>query len=265
MSYIYYFLILGLFLTGCVEKIEPDLKENAPKVVIEGLITNQPGPYTVKLSETNSFYTSTPPPGIDNALVIISDNTGAIDTLKNTGDGVYLTNTIKGIIGNTYDLSVFAKGITFHAVSFLPPVTTIDSIFTNYYAEDDFIHKKGYYLAFSAIEPKGRDDYYLWKFYKDGILLNKPSDIQIASDEGIKENIDGLESPYVFQMGDTAKVEMYSLTEAAYNFYDGLNVNLHNDGGFYSSPPANPPSNISGGALGLFQASAVETSVFVVK
>jgi hypothetical protein len=40
---------------------------------------------------------------------------------------------------------------------------------------------------------------------------------------------------------------------------------LNNDGGLFSQPPSNSRSNISNGALGFFQTSALHTSEIEIK
>jgi hypothetical protein len=46
------------------------------------------------------------------------------------------------------------------------------------------------------------------------------------------------------------------LAEMYLYFYD-LAALLNSDGGMFSSPPSNPRGNISNGAIGLFQVSAI--------
>lgn len=50
----------------------------------------------------------------------------------------------------------------------------------------------------------------------------------------------------------------------AYGFFYTLNINSHNEG-MMSGTPANPISNITGGALGYFCASSVKTKTLVVQ
>lgn len=266
MKKLNYLLIITISLfSSCVEKIEPNLQGAEPRLVVEGLVTNQHTPY-VKLSLTNSFYSTESAPIVENALVIISDNAGNTDTLTYNPDfKKYYADNLTGTTGNIYYLKILYQGTLYEASAPMLPVTSIDSVFTNYYEKADFLHQQGYYLAFIAQEPQTREDFYLWKFYRNDSLIHEPDDIHIASDVGINENIVGLEGPYNYQLGDLARVEMYSLTEEAFNFYESLNNNINNDGGFFSSPPANPPSNISNGALGLFQVSSVDIEQMEVK
>ena len=74
------FLVLAL--TSCEKVINIDLNTASPNIVIEGIIDNGPGPYRVKLSKTGSYFNQPVLPPVSGAQVIISDNTGIIDTLS---------------------------------------------------------------------------------------------------------------------------------------------------------------------------------------
>jgi hypothetical protein len=58
---------------------------------------------------------------------------------------------------------------------------------------------------------------------------------------------------------------MYSLSRTAYVFYNDLQRLLNNDGGLFSQPPADSRSNLTNGALGFFQASAMDVSTIEIK
>lgn len=58
-----------------------------------------------------------------------------------------------------------------------------------------------------------------------------------------------------------AKVYLY---KAVYTYYQGMLELMMNDGGLMGPLPANPPTNISGGALGVFQANSIlESSILM--
>src|SRR4030042_6721650 len=100
-----YLSILGIF-TGvfisysCTEKYDLDIKDNTPRLVVEGLITDQPGPYYVRLTKSSSEFTFTlysdslyyqdSKGDTVNAFVLITDNTsGFTDTLIHSPDGFW--------------------------------------------------------------------------------------------------------------------------------------------------------------------------------
>ncbi len=62
---------------GCKKVIQIDLNSAAPRIVIEGNITDAPGPYQVWLSTTVNFSASNSYPPISGATVQITDSNAA--------------------------------------------------------------------------------------------------------------------------------------------------------------------------------------------
>jgi hypothetical protein len=84
-------IILSLLLISfisCVDEYDLDLDKVDSRLVVEGLITNQKGPYYIRLTKSHSgkFIAPINSPidsakGIMNASIIISDNVNQVDTL----------------------------------------------------------------------------------------------------------------------------------------------------------------------------------------
>ena len=160
------FLVFVATLTGCVEEYDLKLTEAPIRLVVEGLITNEPGPYYVRLTESHSgklnVYLDNAK-AVKDALIIITDNVNQIDTLipanvddyrlgdyklvyDNFGNifdtvwlsadpyffdydrGFYKTTTLVGIPGRTYSLKIIHQNKEYRASSYMPPVTDIDSL-----------------------------------------------------------------------------------------------------------------------------------------
>ncbi len=250
---------LVFLLTACQEEVEVPLKVTSPKLVVEGTVTDQTGPYYVKLSQTADFYSPSPAPKVTDAAVTLADDAGNAEVLTHQPDqpGTYATRTLKGVIGRTYTLTVVHNGQTYQAQSKLLPVASVDKL------EVRFVPKRpnkqeGYYLYFYASEPRGETtNYYRFMIYRNDSLYNGISDLLILSDEIIKGNIENEELKYPFLKNDVVRLEAHSITREVYNYYTGLAKVYSNDGGLFESPPVNPPSNVSNGALGVFRASAV--------
>jgi len=75
-------ILIGIFLLGCEKEIQLALDPNQSLLVIDGSITDELGPYTIKLSKSNNISASSNFLAVTNALVIVKDNLGTIDTLK---------------------------------------------------------------------------------------------------------------------------------------------------------------------------------------
>jgi glutathione peroxidase-family protein len=84
-------IILSLLLISiisCVDEYDLDLDKVDSRLVVEGLITNQKGPYYIRLTESHTGKFIEPihsdidsAKGIMNALIIVSDNVNQVDTL----------------------------------------------------------------------------------------------------------------------------------------------------------------------------------------
>lgn len=264
---------LVVFLAACDEPIALDLKQNTPNIVIEGLVTNRTGMQHVKVSRTVGFYETGKTPRITDATVLVKDDAGNaysfVHNPRNHADsmGYYVPQTpFTGVIGRNYMMTVVADGKTYEAEDRMYSVLTMDSLKdskADKHADDEAFDPKEpgkiYELQIYAREPQDEVNYYLFKFYRnDSLKYYSDTDVYVSDDKLLAENIDGITSPIYYAPGDLARVEGYSLTRRGYVYFSDLSSILTNDGGGMFGPiPAAPRTNITGGALGIFQVSAV--------
>ncbi len=266
----YIVLVVAFFsimISSCTQVMEVDLPDEEDRIVIEGLVTTQTKPFKVRVTKTVGLGNGADYPSINNALVIISDNAGNRDTLDLVSSGVYETSTAKtGVVGRTYHLTVKIDGTTYSAKDKIRDVPPIDSLYAFYLtAGSGFgITKDGYYVFYNSTDPPNQKNYYRYKVYRNGKPVLGANSIAVFDDRFLSPVIIGARLPGKYNSFDKAKVEMYSLSEEGYNFYVGLATQLQNDGGFFSTPPANAPTNLSNGALGFFQASDIEVDSLVM-
>lgn len=254
----------GLLCWSCEKTVLLDLGQMPSKVVIEGVMTNQPGYQVVKISRTVDFYDSGLTPRVTDAIVSVEDDLGNEMIFSHDPDsaGYYFPVTpFTGEIGRTYTLTVSIDGTTYRAADKMFQVTAIDSLQyrVNPDQQDDPKDEgKIYEVLMYAKEPPNTEDYYLFKFFRnDSLKIYSPTDIYFADDKTLGEEINGVPSPVYYAPGDSARVEMYSLSRTGFVFYSDLFNLINNDGGMFSPPPANSRTNLSNGALGFFQVSAV--------
>src|SRR5690606_10933926 len=268
--FIFTLIAASVFFSSCEKTVMLDLERTEPHIIIEGLVTDTPELNFVKVTRSTGFYNQGQTPRITNAVVSVADDDGNAFVFNHyEGDdpdsiGFYLPPSgFAGAIGKTYTLSVTADGTTFTATDDLRPLVDIDKLDyrVNENEQSDPEEPGRFYEALLWVkEPKETRDYYLFKSYRNGVLeYQNETDIYFADDELIGENIDGLPLPVFYALGDNARIEVYSLTRAAFVYYRDLQKLLTNDGGLFGTPPANPRGNINGGALGLFQVSAVKS------
>ena len=129
-KFIYLFFIL-IILSSCDKIITLPLQNNESKIIIEANITDQPGPYFVRLSRTININEPNIYPVINNAIVTINDNTGSKDSLVFTNGGIYKTKFLQGIYGRTYFLEVIIDGKKYTAQSTMPYKVNLDNLRIN--------------------------------------------------------------------------------------------------------------------------------------
>jgi hypothetical protein len=262
----------AVVLTSCEETIVLDVNQVEPKIVIEGIVTDKPGYQMVKVTRSKGFYTNGKTPRITNAVVTVSDNLGETITFthnpRNHPDstGIYLPSSdFVGKIGRTYTLKVNADGKDFTASDKLLPVISMDSLkyqINDFEEEDPEIEGRIYELLMYARENQNEKNFFLFKFYRnDSLTYNNDTDIYYSDDELLAENINGATSPVYYSIGDDATVEVFSLSKVGYVYFNDLSSILNGDGGGMFGPiPSAPRTNLSNGAIGFFQVSAIDIS-----
>ncbi|RAV98608.1 DUF4249 domain-containing protein [Pseudochryseolinea flava] len=277
ITYILSAIIGAAALSGCQETVQLDLKQTPPKVVIEGQVTNHPGYQSVKISRSVDFYSSGQSPRITNATVIVTDSDGnEIEFVHNPNNhpdsaGVYIPSpSFVGEIGKTYSLRVSVGSEIFEASDKMVSVIDMDSLkyrINEDEREDPKTDGKFYELLMYAKEPQNESNFYLFKFYRnDSLTTYGDTDIYYSDDKYLAENIDGVTSPIYYAPQDKGKVEMYSLSRVGYVFFNDLSTLLNNDGGGMFGPiPSTPRTNLTNGALGFFQVSAVNSIEITVE
>lgn len=251
---IYFNILIALFLFGsCTKEIEINLNGSNPQIVIEGNISDNPGPYLVKITKSVNFNNANDYPPVSGAFVVISDDTGVIDTLIETISGLYQTQKIEGTQGRTYKLKVFVEGNQYDAVSTMPYKVNLDSIKFNadlQPGESD--------TTFSVVpiflDPAAYGNSYRFFFSSNGV---PDKAYQVSNDNIGNGSINAqpffTEDLKIFK-GDTVTVSMLCIDINTYNYF--YTLSQIGDGGPISGAiPTNPPSNINGNnALGIFAA-----------
>lgn len=255
--------ISTLLFTSCTKEITIDLNTSNPQLVIEAVITDEPGPYYVKLSKTINISESNNYPTVSGALVIISDNTGVSDTLVEVSSGLYQTNTLIGVPGNTYWLKVVSEGKDYSATSTMPYVVNLDTVLF------DTQTSMGTSNEILAPIPVYNDPITTGNNYQFLLNVNGTKDktYYVRNDSGnngvtIQEILESEEIE--IQPGDTVILSMSSIEYNTYLYF----YTLSQQGGnfLFSSSPSNPPNNIIGNkAFGYFSAQTKQTKTLIAE
>ena len=259
-------LVITIFVfAGCEKVINLNLVESEPQLVIEGLITDGVGPYTVKLSKSGSYFDEPVLPLVSKAIVVISDNLGTVDTLKETKPGIYLTSKVKGIPGGTYNLSVLSENISYTGSSTMFSHVPIDSLkLRRSYSEGIAIGsdgqqdvrveihcffrdplEKNFYRAY--VYTNGNRGYEDYKLYDDQYTNGKLIELQVKR----------------AHIGDKIRVDLFSMDKSTYEYYTTFNDLIHSNP-IFGSTPMNPNTNLTNGALGFFGACAISTKTIII-
>jgi hypothetical protein len=271
LQFIFFAILLIMGLWSCEEIITIDLNTASPRLTVTAIVTDQPGPYTVSLSKSESYFSSNNSfPTVSHAVVTISDNAGNTETLKEAAPGNYQTTVLRGVNGRIYHLKIVSEGITYEASSYLPFPVALDSVTSQKLAATGPHSNESansYYVKCYFKDPSGSSD-----FYRIESIVASTDSLasyyQIYSDEVT----DGQKIAYplqrpTFKIGETATIELYHINADNYDYYKTANNILRNKKGpmaSASAPQANPMTNISGGAVGYFGTFAVSRKVMVV-
>ena len=251
-------LVSGLIMfQSCTEVIPLELNDgDNQKLVVDAWITNEPGNQKVILTKTTSYFHNQPAPRATGGVVTLSAGNEVFSLVEKEKGDYRLPDDFVGREGTTYTLKIILDGITYESSATLNPVTPIDSLgYTLEFNEAD-----NYVVLLYAQEPEGVGDYYLFRTFKNGSLIaDTLRNADFASDEFVDGNyIGGVEIGYEdLKIGDMAYIEVLSISEEANDFFLAIMLETDWRGGPFDTPPANIPTNISNGALGFFNASAI--------
>lgn len=253
MKKIFLAIITVVMLLSCEKVIDLELKDAESKFVVEGNITDQAGPYYVKLSRSVPFDHGNNYPAITDAEVVIEDSEGVVDLLTHTGQGIYKTNLIEGIEGRTYNLKIVADGETYTASSTMPNAVELDSISLTTLT---FGTKKTILLIPGYTDPISTGNYYKFNLFING---EEEKTYMVSSDAANNGEVN--ERPLrntdkTIEPNDEVVIEMESINEIDYSYFFTLSQ-MGFKGPTGGTTPTNPPTNISNGAIGLFSAHTV--------
>ena len=274
---IFFLILLAATIFACTERITIKTDNAKPLLCIYSMITSLDQHQIVNLSSTAPYFDDQPNSRVSGANVFVDDDKGNRWTFTELyEEGEYITSDIFSVIpGNNYKLTVECDfnqdGIKeiYTAESYAYNVIDIDSM----RVEPMYFFNKNYYNTIVYVyEPPGQN-YYMYRFYVNGLLVNDKisryfitddelfdgqyvSDISFNSFPNISE-IDQYEeddkNTIIFiTPGDQLKIEMSEISKPFYNFLSQCKNEMNGENPFFGGPAANISTNISGGACGFF-------------
>ena len=239
-----------LIFSSCTKVVELDLKEFDIKIVIEGGVVDGSAINTITLTKNINFDQSNVFPNVTGAIVEISDDAGNSETLTETSPGVYQTTTLTGVQGRTYFLTISADGKNYTAQSTMPYKVNFDSLVVQNslgFQGDSVADIKPWYQ-----DPVGIKNYYRYVRYLNGTRYKGSISVNDFFNDGAYSTL-----PLPFQddgfkvnSNDTLMIEMQCVDENIDLYFRSKQQTISG----MSGAPANPETNIVGGALGYFSA-----------
>jgi hypothetical protein len=293
------FFFFCILLANCISPYDPQIVQENPKIVVDGLITDHAGPHKVSLAYSTAYNNNESVFGryIEKATVIIQDSDGLQTPLNYTRAGIFETpQGMKGEVGKSYFVKVILSDgreyqSTPEELKYVPP---IDTVFGEYNELKEGFLRGEFDLSLEAIDTPEKDEYYFWtwthyEFKKYCSLIPSSYDgvtyaikccedcwaieqcngcINILSDKlinGKKMSVPITKIPYDSKDPYFLLIEQRSLTKEAYSFWKAVSQQINNSGGIFDKPPVTIRGNLFNvndneeQVLGFFGASSVRT------
>jgi hypothetical protein len=281
-----YIVLIIIVAAGCIEPFSPNIPNSDDSfLVVDGIITDQAGPYTVSITK------STPLDHIDNeetlvtgVNVTIEEENGIIETLNEISPGVYITNSLQGVVGKRYRLNLSYNGSQYMSSwETIEASAIIDSVY--YQIETRATTNKDinltglqFYVDSHGSQEGVKSHRFEWEetweigvtypskedFLDGGLIVDaknpvhqcwkfKNSEtINLSTTEGLSENFISTH-PIGFITGEderfikkySLQVKQYALDETEYLFWKFLKESNEELGSLYDKQPAKIVGNIA--------------------
>lgn len=295
-------LISGL--ASCVQEVQLPPRSVASRLVVEGLITNEAPPYSVKLTFTgayNSLLFGQNEIPVEGAAVSITEIGGRTVQLQQDPITPFFywqrDPAFVGTVGKSYQLTVeLADGSRYVSEpELLNEVPEIDRLYAEYRprALDDLYNPDYYEVLLDTKDPAEPGNYYRWSAYGYVPRFSTGESRGFAGvccqycyypiyGSGSEVQSDALingkaitrrpvhASPIYYPGQHFIEVRQYSLTRSAYQFWKRFEEQRKRNGSLFDPLPASIEGNVHDAddpnklALGYFGASAVNTKRMVI-
>jgi hypothetical protein len=281
-----------MILHGCREPFMPVIEDYENILVVDGLITDQEGPYAVKLSRSFPFDRKFPVPE-PGAAVLVRDEFSGSFLFTEQSPGIYISDeTFMGITGRRYQLVVSTTDGKAYESEWvmLRGVPVIDSVtwkFLEIPGPFPGQDRHGVQVSVSSHDPAGATRYYRWEWsetweiitpIKSSLYLDEErcwksvssSQIAIGTTEHLVSDVVRDHPLYIISTADSrlrirysVLIRQYSMSRETYSYWKNLLDITRNTGSLFDPAPSQVTGNIydrdepGNPVLGIFQASAV--------
>lgn len=162
-------ILFFISLVSCIDEYRPTIDKYENRLVIDGGVTDQPGPYTIRLSMSSAIDSAIFKPYI-NCELSITDEEGTSEILKEIEPGVYKTNIngMQGEVGKSYKIRINTPNETIYESGFeeLHASEKIASVYAKieFRQDENYPYNlTGYQFYIDTELAKQDTNYYLWR------------------------------------------------------------------------------------------------------
>lgn len=295
---------LAVITNSCIDVIELKTEPDPLRVSIDGFITTNDPPYTIRIRESAQYVAGGDgaQQPISNATVRVIDGDGNVLNFQEDAPGFYLSTDLsyRGQIGQTYTLEAEINGALYRSeAELMPTPLPVDSVkFTvekeEYLNNNNVIQEREVVKVYANTTLSDQAQYLKWNVLGEYQFVEVTSQSNLSADicyireqinfdnisifdgseyknqplynqEVVTKNID-----YRFAYRYCFHVYQTSISERAYEFWEGVKNEITRTGNIFEIPPAKIKSNIynvndeTEEVLGLFSAYSSDTlRVFV--
>jgi hypothetical protein len=275
-----FFISISFSISSCVKPVEEitwDLKNHPPMLVVDGAVTNQLKNQSIRLTLSNTYFSSDNPATVHGASVNISEgnNNYKFTESPDSSGWYYSDQPFAGISNKTYNLNIFLKENVngqkiYTSSSTMPEGLDIDSIKSEIYAmPKEFVERSDNKIKDTTIlvviyfgnEPKSPGNYYYAKIFRNNMPLMPSIKSYPYSDDSERNGSYTNFMAVIRNVAahDTITFDLFSINKMYFKYIDAISK-IDQTGDIYSpqGPPANDVGNVDN-ALGFFIATYVST------
>ena len=252
------FLMIIAFAASCTERIDINVDDAPPRLVINGHISTDVEQHrtSVRITRSAGYFTYGSPVGVSHAVVTISDDDGNEFTLRESDEeaGLYQTDddNQRGEEGKNYtlDVKVDVDGNAHHyrATAHLPPMNDVDSVRLRMSSHFEKIAEVLVFADFSDLPEENRFSVFVSLndsvlnqgvdrvIVSSGILNGMPCYVLNQNPESERKNR--------LSLGDVVTVNINAITKEYADFISEVNSELRGSNPIFGGPPANVKTNI---------------------
>lgn len=241
-------LFVLLTISSCEDVIEIDLNSANPVIVAEAVVESEKSAW-LQLSYSSDYFDPDESEKIENAIVSLRNNDQFIEHLSHTADGRYVGLEL-ATLGTSYTIDFDIDGTIYSATTYINEPQEI----TNIEFEESPMQRpnesNSYFARVTFTDNPDMHNFYMFKIWINDELYT--DNYYLVDDDFFTKtgSIETILMRLFFDESDEVRIQLYSIDENAYIYYNQLNDNLGGMGS--SSTPFNPTSNFGENVMGLF-------------